>query len=81
MLVPVVCITCGCPIGDVADLYRHMRAARVRSVLAERGTLPTQAAVDAGLQIPCEDIFVALDVMNDCCRGHLATAMIFSDYY
>ena len=81
MLVPVLCFTCGCPIGDVEDLFHHMRAARVRPILAERGTTATQAASDTGLQIDCSDILDQLGIIHDCCRKTLVSAMIFSDYY
>jgi DNA-directed RNA polymerase subunit N (RpoN/RPB10) len=81
MLVPIVCFTCGCALGDKDDLFRHMRGERVAALLRERGTTPTQAAVDPDLQVDCGDILDLLDVRNDCCRTHLVTAMIFSDYY
>ena len=81
MLCPVVCFTCGCPVGDVEDIFRHMRAARVRGILAERGTAATQAAVDAGLQVDCGDILDRLGIDHDCCRKTLVTAMVFRDYY
>jgi DNA-directed RNA polymerase subunit N (RpoN/RPB10) len=81
MLVPILCFSCGCPIGDKEDLFRHMRAVRVREVLAARGTAPTQAPIDAGLQIECADILEQLGIVNDCCRAHLITAMNFADYY
>ncbi|NBQ42410.1 MAG: hypothetical protein EBU23_07705 [Mycobacteriaceae bacterium] len=81
MLVPVTCFTCGCPVGDVEDLYRHKRAALVRTILAERGTAATQASVDAGLQIDCSHILDDLGVVGICCRKVLVSAMIFSDYY
>lgn len=81
MLVPVLCFTCGYPVGDVEDLFHHMRAARVRAVLAERGTVAAQAATDAGLQIDCGDILDRLGVEHDCCRMTLVTAMIYTDLY
>jgi len=81
MLVPVICFTCGNPIGDIEDLFHHLRAARVREILAERGTTATQAAADAGLQIDCSDILDRLGIKNDCCRKCLVTAMIFTDHY
>jgi DNA-directed RNA polymerase subunit N (RpoN/RPB10) len=80
MLTPIVC-TCGMPIGDIAVLFLRMRAARVREVLGARGTAPTQAAVDAGLQIECGDILDLLQVTYDCCRARLVTNMQFLDYY
>ena len=81
MLCPVLCFSCGYPVGDVEDLFRHIRAARVRDVLAERGTAATQAAVDAGLQVDCGDILDRLKIDRDCCRKTLVTAMVFRDYY
>jgi len=81
MLTPVLCFTCGCPVGDVEDLFRHMRTALVRETLAERGTTATQAAADAGLRIDVRDILERLGIVNDCCRKSLVTAMIFADNY
>lgn len=81
MLVPVLCFTCGCPIGDVEGMFRVMRSKRVREVLAQRETSASQAAVDAGLQIDCSDILDRLGIIHDCCRKTLVTAMVFSDYY
>ena len=81
MLTPVLCFTCGFPIGDVEVLFQHMRADRIREILAKRGTTATQAAVDAGLQFDCGDILDKLKVTHDCCRKALVTAMIFTDYY
>ena len=81
MLVPILCLTCGCPIGDKEDLFRHMRAERVRAALKARGTTATQAAIDPDLQIDCSDILELLGVAHDCCRAHLVSAMVFSDYY
>jgi DNA-directed RNA polymerase subunit N (RpoN/RPB10) len=81
MLVPVVCFTCGLAIGDREDLFRHMRAERVRALLKSRGTTATQAAVDVGLEIDCTDILDLLGVTELCCRTHLVTAMGFADYW
>lgn len=81
MLVPVTCLTCGCPIGDKDDLFQHLRAERVREVLKKRGTAAAAAAVDRGLQIDCSDILDLLGIPHDCCRAHLVTAMKFSDLY
>ncbi len=79
MLVPIVCITCGCPIGDVADLYRVLRAKRVKEVLAKTSRTPFHASGD--LQIDCTDIFDRLKIRSPCCRTHLTTSMVFTDYY
>ena len=81
MLIPIRCFTCKMPVGDVDDLFRSMRAARVRETLAARGTTPTQAAVDGGLQLDCSDILEKLGVRHSCCRKTLVTGMVFSDYF
>jgi DNA-directed RNA polymerase subunit N (RpoN/RPB10) len=81
MLTPIVCMTCGLPLGDIDDLFQRARAARVRAVLARRDTAATQAAADAGLQIDCGDILLSLGVVKDCCRMHLVTNMCFCDYF
>lgn len=81
MLVPITCITCGCPIGHVDDLYRQMSHELIQAQLRERGTAPTQAAVDTGLQIEMRPILEQLGIFNDCCRTHIVTARRFRDYY
>ena len=81
MLVPTVCYSCMYPIGDLEDLFRLMRANKVKQILAERGTVTTQVAIDTGLQLDCSDILDKLFVESYCCRTHLTTSMRFSDYY
>jgi len=81
MLCPVLCFTCGYPVGQIEDIFGHLRAAKVKKILSERKTTATQAAVDAGLQIDCSDILDKLNIMHACCRKTLVTAMIFADYY
>jgi DNA-directed RNA polymerase subunit N (RpoN/RPB10) len=81
MLTPVTCFTCGIPIGDKEDLFRLLRARRVREVLAKTGTSARLAVADSSLQVDCSDIMDRLCVKRDCCRMHLATAMVFSDYF
>lgn len=81
MLTPIVCMTCGCPVGDKAGIFRHLRAERVRAVLAGRDTAASRVLADAGLRIECADILDSIGVTDDCCRKTLATAMIFTDIY
>lgn len=81
MLVPIRCITCGLPIGDVAVIFRRIRFRRAKEELKDRGVIPTQAAIDAALQINMEDVLDALGITNDHCRRTLTSAMCFQDYY
>jgi DNA-directed RNA polymerase subunit N (RpoN/RPB10) len=81
MLLPIACFTCGMPLGDMEDLYRYLCAQRIKEVLEERGTVATQAAIDADLHIECGDILDDLGIVYDCCRAHMLGGMVFSDYY
>jgi DNA-directed RNA polymerase subunit N (RpoN/RPB10) len=81
MLTPIICFDCGLSVGDKEDLFRHMRAERVKEALASHGTIAAQAAADAGLQIDCKDILDLLDVHMDCCRARLVSALIFTDLH
>lgn len=81
MLTPIVCMACGLSTGDKEDLFRHMRAERVREVLAKSGTDAAHAPADAGLQIDCSDILDTLCVSKDCCRATLVTALIYTDIH
>ena len=86
MLTPVVCTTCGMPIGDVAFLYARMAppakggAGFFRPADGGPGALgagPGAAAAGPTPQQVCE----LLGILDYCCRMHLVTAMRFPDYY
>lgn len=82
MLTPVVCITCGSPLGCKAPFYRAIRNSRVREALEKTGVRPSQASLQAAaLQIDMKDILERLGVDLDCCRMHLSTIMDWRDYY
>lgn len=70
MLVPIVCFTCGCPIGDKEDLYNYMKAAKIRENLNKDPE-----------NLDCSEILKILDITNDCCKMHFISSMIFTDYY
>jgi DNA-directed RNA polymerase subunit N (RpoN/RPB10) len=83
MLTPIRCKTCGVPIGDVAELFRHMRAKLARAELDKNKAVATKAAIVPDLQIDCSEIFDKLGIPKEryCCRMSLATAMVYSDLY
>lgn len=81
MLVPVRCFTCGCSVGHAAPVYALARRRLVEAKLAERGTAPSQAMVDTGLELECGEILNRLAIVSLCCRKTLITAMNFQDYY
>jgi DNA-directed RNA polymerase subunit N (RpoN/RPB10) len=74
MLIPVVCLTCGLPIGDKAQAFSAMREKKTNKALEKAGVQASFASI-ANVQINLEDIFKALQVRNDCCRAHLSMAM------
>ena len=83
MLVPIVCFTCGCSLGDIAPIYHAVRRKRMAARFGQPGgpTAPTQAAVDPTLtENIMADVLDALRVTK-CCRTRLVTAMIFSEHY
>ena len=83
MLTPILCFTCGMPLGDVAPVYHHIRAKRMVAKYGSVGTrvAPTQAAVDpTQVENLMSDILDALKV-SKCCRVRLITAMLFCEYY
>ena len=80
MLTPVVCFTCGSPIGDVAPLYLEVLRAR-NAQRAPGGAAPYNRAIDPGQrENMMEDVLDALRV-HKCCRTRLITAMQFCDHY
>jgi DNA-directed RNA polymerase subunit N (RpoN/RPB10) len=81
MLTPIVCQSCGMPVGDVEDLFRHMKDEVTRRELEARGTVVEQAAVDPGLKISFGPILDKLGIHHNCCRVSLISAMSFCDYY
>lgn len=81
MLGYIVCPSCGCPLGDKADIFNEMYKDMVNKILKERNTNIMQADIDSGLQIPCGEILDQLDIKKICCRTHMITPEIFSRYY
>ena len=82
MLTPVRCMSCGLPVGDVAAIYRVLAAARARDERVRLDLHASAAALVApGYASPVGDILDRLGVVFDCCRVHVFTAMVFSDYF
>ena len=83
MLVPIRCFTCGLSLGDLAPIYTFIRQKRMVALYGhpDATTAPTQAAVDPNqTKNIMGDVLEAFGVTK-CCRTHLVTAMIFTEYY
>jgi len=81
MLVPIRCFTCGYPIGDIAEIFRHIRIERVRAHIQATSETPMQAIIDNYSEINMRDVTDSLGIVASCCRTHLITAQDFRDYY
>lgn len=73
MLVPILCFTCGCPLADKEDLFNYLKTQKMNNQNTENSKNITS--------IDCMDIFDKLDIPNDCCRMHMISNMLFTDYY
>lgn len=69
MLIPIVCFTCGCSIGDKEDLYNHLKKEKIKE--------KKQPDDD----VDCSKILEMLDISNDCCKMHFISNMKITDYY
>ena len=74
MLIPIVCFTCGCPIGDKEDLFNYLKVEKIQSQKDKLQILNNN-------ELDCSDILDKLDIVNDCCRMHFISSMLFTDYY
>lgn len=81
MLTPVICFTCGLPVGDVEDLFRVKRAALIAAALAAHDTDAAFAPLDAKLETECASILDELHITADCCRITLTNNCDFNDLY
>ncbi|QGM12925.1 pCP80R [African swine fever virus] len=80
MLLPVVCFTCGFPIGTYAAIFVKARTEYITTKMG--GTLPQNIPLHASLQIVLQDLITALGIpMRVCCRTHLFTTLDYRIYY
>lgn len=81
MLIPILCITCGSPIGDKEELFIRLKYEKIKKMLADKNIDIDSAPYAKDLQIGCDDILDQLHINKDCCRAHMISAMLFSDWY
>ncbi len=82
MLPPVVCFTCGMPIGDVAPLYAALKSSLMAEKAKELDLPVTQITLSADIQINMRDILEkTLKIRLECCRKTLTANAEFLAYY
>lgn len=69
MLIPIICFTCGCPIGDKEDLFNYLKNEKIKETKEDKEN------------IDYLDILNLLDITNDCCKMHFISSMLLVDYY
>lgn len=78
MHIPHTCLSCGFPIGNVAEAYRFLLV-RLEKKAHQREGVPPGGLLRSG-EVTVGTLLDRLGVRNDCCRSHLMGAMVFSDY-
>ena len=82
MYVPISCLTCGAPIGDLEDIYRAIYTKKAKDKLKQYGATPTKIAINSSLQVDCtKELKILLPDESYCCIAHLTTSCRFSDKY
>ena len=83
MLTPIVCFSCGLPLGDLAFIYQYILAKRMTALYGTEDSpvAPASAPLDQGQRDNLmADVLDALR-LTSCCRTRLCTAMDFRAYY
>lgn len=84
MLTPVRCLTCGMPLGDVAPLYRLLKAERMAEYIEKHKIQAVHLDLDpllADEYISMSDVLYMLGIYERCCRGIMMSTMDIRDYY
>lgn len=81
LIAPVICQSCGLPLGDVAATFKLCRNKKIKEVLQSTKIKPEHSIISPDFQIDCTDIFEKLHIYPQCCRKSLACAMDFTQYY
>ncbi len=81
MRVPVLCVTCGAPLGDKEIVFVAMQAEATAAALLRAATSPEGAPYDADYEVRVGGILDDLRVEAICCRTALMTSRVFEDIY
>lgn len=77
MIIPVRCITCGMPIGDVYDTFHKMKSEKDKKYFDEHNISPEKASSILQVNLEYDEFFEKLFIENMCCKIHLVTAIDF----
>jgi DNA-directed RNA polymerase subunit N (RpoN/RPB10) len=73
--IPIVCPTCGLPLGDRGELFDVLRNEKIEKIVKSEGILADLVPLKDGLQIDCIDILNILKIDKDCCRMYTISAI------
>ncbi len=77
MFIPPLCITCGYPIGDIAELFEYL----MKKKHTNHTNRSDHANHTSHTELNNTDIFDQLQIRNSCCRVSLSMAVQFHNYY
>ncbi len=75
MFVFPVCVSCGMPVGHVAEVFAEMYGARVREHCKKNAVRADRVENDPNFKVTAPDLFEKLKIRKDCCRTRLLTSM------
>lgn len=80
---PYILCYCGRCLSDIYDLFIAMKLDKYEAAYEKLGENidPVIIATSEAIQIDISDIFEALHLDLDCCRGRMQTQVMFSTYY
>jgi DNA-directed RNA polymerase subunit N (RpoN/RPB10) len=81
MLPPIVCHSCGMPLGDVAAIFKAMCLKKIKEHLKTHNIHPDMYTMTAANKIKSGTELDKLMIINECCRTQILTNMEFKDYY
>jgi DNA-directed RNA polymerase subunit N (RpoN/RPB10) len=70
MLIPILCFTCGMPLGDKAGFFEKLK---------KEDLLKKKDMNNPNMNI--NHIFKQLDIEKDCCKMHMVTSTLIIEYY
>ena len=76
----IVCTTCGCPLGDIYDIYIKELGKDIDIKLNDIKCSPETAIMNVDLKISAGDILDKLGIDSYCCRMHMITNVTFDNF-
>lgn len=77
---PYITCFCGCPIGDIYDIFKAMRYAAFKAANSDIDPAMIGISVE-DLTVELGNILTMLHVKRECCRVRMLTQIEFKELY